>query len=285
MQTAVVLAGTLAVVMAALLAYAAVGRSRFDRRVEHSIRQLERAPVRVGETPIRASDLADLPAPIARYLEFAGVVGKRPIARAHVTQSGEFRLDPDGHWMSMVATQHYTANPPRFVWDATIDVISGIPFRVRDGYTEADSQMLGTLAGAIPVVDAAGPEIEQGSYMRFLGEGAWLPTVFLEDYIAWDPIDVDRARLVSTRGDIDVSAVCHVDEQGALRRFEGPRYFERGGTYRMETWYGRYDEYTEVDGFRVPTRCVAAWDLADGSFDYVRVSTQRFDFEGRDSRS
>ena len=155
----------------------------------------------------------------------------------------------------------------------------GIPFRVQDHYAAGDSRMLGTLAGAVPVVDATGPEIDQGSFLRFLGEGAWFPSVFLEDYIAWEPLDADRARMRARSGDLEVTAVCHFDERGALRKFTAERYFESGGHYTLQPWFGVHDDYIEVDGFRVPTRSAAGWDLEEGEYEYVRLAVDRFEFE------
>ncbi len=262
-----------------LAVFVAVARRRFDRRVSEATEELRREPTRVSETPVTEVDLERLPEPIRRYLRFAGVVGRRRIARAHLTQSGRFRLGPDKRWMPFEARQHFTVCPPRFVWDASIEMMPALPFRVHDQYDGAESRMRGTLGGAIPVVDATGREIEQGSYMRYLGEGAWFPSVFLESYVSWEPIDETSARLTAETDDISVSAVCRVDEKGALREFTGERYFDRNGDATLETWYGHHDGYTDIEGFRLPTESTAGWRLDDGSFDYVEVSVEEVDFE------
>ena len=280
METTLVILTTAAAIAVVLFIYAAIGRNRFDRQTDAAIRQLERAPVRVDPAPVTEADLEELPDPIARYMRLAGVVGRAPIARAHLTQTGEFRLGPDSDWIALTATQHYTADPPRFVWDATIDVFPGVPFRVQDHYAAGDSRMLGALAGAVPIVDAEGPEIDQGSFLRFLGEGAWFPSVFLADYISWEPIDSNRARMIARSGDLEVAAVLTIDDRGALRRFTAERYFESGGTYTLQPWFGVHDAYVEVDGFRLPTRSAAGWDLEDGTYEYVRLAVDRFEFEG-----
>ena len=59
--------------------------------------------------------LADLPAPVQRYLDYTGVVGKPWVNTVTLKQTGRFRQGLDRPWMPMVAEQSYTTNPPGFV--------------------------------------------------------------------------------------------------------------------------------------------------------------------------
>lgn len=279
MQILLTIVALLGVLLLAFAALTTIGRRHFDRRSSAAVEELTRQPSRAAERPITAADLSELPEPIARYLRFADVVGGRRIAGARLEQTGEFRRGSDGSWMSMEATQHVSTNPPGFVWNATIEMMPVVPFRVRDQFRDGTGRMLGTVAGTFPVVDASGPELDQGTLMRFLGEAAWYPTVFLEDFVSWESIDENRARLVAEVGGTEVSAVCHFDGDGAFRKFGGERYFEREGEYTLESWFGTHSQYREIDGLKVPTRSSASWDLDDGAFEYVRLDVRNVDFE------
>lgn len=279
MQILLTLLALFGVLLLAFAALTAIGRRQFDRRTSAAVEELTSQPSRVVEMPVTAADLSELPDPIARYLRFAGVVGRRRIAGARLEQTGEFRRGADGSWMSTEATQHVSTNPPGFVWDATIEMMPAVPFRVRDQLRGGRGRMLGAVAGTFPVVDASGPELDQGTLMRFLGEAVWYPTVFLDEYVSWESIDENRAHLTARVDDTEISAVCHVDEEGALRKFAGERDFECDGDYTLESWFGTHAEYREVDGLMVPTKSSASWELDEGTFEYVRLDVREIDFE------
>ncbi len=60
--------------------------------------------------------VADLPAPIRRYLERVLEPGQAPVERVERAQAGEFRLgDAQSLWRPFEATQVYTVSPPGFV--------------------------------------------------------------------------------------------------------------------------------------------------------------------------
>jgi len=257
----------------------AVSRRRFVSRIERELGELRAAAEPSDAESITEADLDVLPEPVRRYLRFAGVVGRPRFSHARLRQDGEFRIGPDKPWLPLHATQELTARPPGFLWDARIELSPHAAFWIRDRYLEGRGHMYGTLAGVLPIIDEAGTRIDQGSYLRFLGEGSWMPTVFLEDYVDWEPIDDRSARLVShvdrdgaDPNDRRVQAVVHFDEEGALTRIVAQRYYStRGEEPRLETWTGRHSDYIEVDGVRIPSRSTAAWSLDEDEFEYVRI--------------
>src|SRR5919205_1010103 len=67
--------------------------------------------------------------------------------------AGEFQRSPGGGWSPFTAEQHFTIDPPGFVWDAEIRMLPLVPMRVRDGYVGGAASMLGSIGGLVPTVD------------------------------------------------------------------------------------------------------------------------------------
>jgi hypothetical protein len=56
-----------------------------------------------------------------------------------VQWDGEFRTRPNATWSRFIANQHFTVDPPGFVWDATINMGPLLPVRVCDGYIAGEA--------------------------------------------------------------------------------------------------------------------------------------------------
>jgi Family of unknown function (DUF6544) len=67
--------------------------------------------------------------------------------------------------------------------------------------------MFGKIAGLFTVFDARGPELDQGTMMRYLNEMTWFPIALLSDYVTWQAVDdlsfdvtfTDQGRSVTAR--------------------------------------------------------------------------------------
>jgi hypothetical protein len=51
-----------------------------------------------------------------------------------------------------------------------------------------------------------------------------------------------------------------------------------GGKAVLTPWTGRYGDYREIDGFRVPTSVEVAWELEQGAFSYARFRVTALEF-------
>ena len=79
--------------------------------------------------------------------------------------------------------------------------------------------------------------------------------------------------------DITASAVLQVNEQGQVTSLSAQRYKEEHGHYLLTPWSGRYDEYQEVDGMRIPTRIEITWHLASGEFTWFRCKVTEIEYD------
>jgi uncharacterized protein DUF6544 len=97
----------------------AAGNRAFARLVRRDVQALQAraAPARAGV--VTEEMLTDLPEPVARYLRYTGVVGKPFAGTIQLHQKGKMRPPTGGPWMALDAEEHYSVQPPGFVWAGT----------------------------------------------------------------------------------------------------------------------------------------------------------------------
>jgi hypothetical protein len=220
---------------------------------------------------IRDHHLADLPAPVRRYLTHAGVIGKPWIDTVSVKYTGKFRTGADRRWMSIRVHQVYTTNPPGFLWKARFK-IAGLPLMFgSDLYKAGHSHMHGKLLGLFTVVDGRGTEVDQGTRVRYLQEMTWFPIAYLGKNITWQAVDDHAADVTLHDHGKSVSARMYFDDAGRLLTFIAQRYGEFDGRYSIRTWTTPTTEYGVFGGLNLPAGGMGVWQLPTGDVPYVDV--------------
>lgn len=267
-------------VMAGAAGALVIGMRSWDRTTEGMVDRLaaERHPA--GGSTFQTDDLAGLPSPVVRYFEYALTVGQPLIRGARVEHTGEFRGSLDADWSPFRSVQHYSADPPGFVWDARIDMVPVAGVRVRDSYLDGRAAMEGRVAGLIPVVSQEGSdELASGALHRFLAEAAWLPTALLpREGLWWEAVDDSTARVTLTDSGITVSLDVHFGSAGEIVRVEAERYRDVDGKGVLTPFVGRFTDYAEVEGIRIPLAGEVEWILAKAPLSYWRGRIEQVEY-------
>lgn len=255
------------------------GYLRFKREGHQLVNALF-AEAAQKEEVVTPAMLEGLPAPVQRYLRYSGVVGKPMVSTVRLKQRGRIRQDEDSAWIPLQAEEYYTVSPPAFVWQAGGEMM-GVPLmRIRDSYVEGKGQMLITVDGLLTVGDMRGAEMDQGSMMRYLNEMVWFPAAFLNDYISWEAIDDQSARVVMSDRGRQISAVMTFDDEGRMRNFTAERYRDNGdGTADLVLWSTPMTAYGEFEGVRVPVRGSGVWHLPAGDLTYVELEILEVEYD------
>jgi len=270
---------TVALVFSSALCALQLGLRRFDCLVKRDVEALlARATTTAGEAVVTEEMLKDLPEPVRRYLKHTGIVGKPSVDTVYLEQKGQMYLGSKQGWVPLDAEEHYTVQPPGFVWDVTIHK-GPLPIaRGRDTYAGGEGRMLIKAGSLFTVVDDKGPEMDQGSMMRYLSEMIWFPTAFLDDNISFEPIDDESARVTLTDGGKSVSATMYFDEEGKVTDFVAKRYRTVEGGYDLETWSAPVYEYGELAGVKLPLRGGAVWNLPEGDLKYADITITHLEY-------
>jgi len=215
---------------------------------------------------VRATDMAQLPAPVKRYFEHVLTPGQAPIRSAHYRQRGELRTDIEStRWMPFEA--HHTAVPPArgFLWDARVVPLPALPklhLRMRDAYAAGKGAGRISLQSAITLdEESASAEMHSGALMRYLAEAVWYPTALLPQAgVQWKAIDEYRALASLTHAGMSVSLEFRFNEIGEVVGIYTPGRWRRVGKgFLRAPWEGHFVDYGEVAGMRIPMTGEVGW--------------------------
>lgn len=253
-------------------------RYLFNRRTRDEASSLLETVARRPTEPISEAQLEELPAPVARYLTYAGVVGRAPLRTARVRQTGMLRQTRGQDWTRFDATEYYAAAPPGYVWSAELDAYALLPMDVRDYYIRGRGATEGRVAGLFTVNEGRGDAIDQSAAIRMLNQLVFFPTAFLEPYVRWEPVDDVSARVFMKHWDGEISALCYFARDGRMVDFVAERCRVTDEGASLTDWRTPFREWREVDGFRIPTSISAIWILEDGEFEYVRTDVEDVEY-------
>lgn len=275
-------------VVVGFVALAAYGSSRWADGTRELRARLVPTSGTINVRTIDFRELADLPAPVQQYLRSVLVEGSRMVAAVRVRHVGEFNMSETGdQWKSFVSDQLVTIHPPGFDWDARIRIIRGVPIRVHDAYVEGDGVLHAAVLGLFPVVSLRGKgEIAEGELMRFLAEAAWYPTALLPSQgVRWTQVGAQAARAELADGEVSVKLIFRFNNQNLIESVEAE---SRGRVVRKQPvptpWGGRFWDYQQRGGMRVPLRGEVAWLLPGGAKPYWRgrITNLEYQFASRE---
>lgn len=220
---------------------------------------------------VRHDVIEHLPPPVRRSLERCGVVGTEVPTSVVVRQRGRIRTDEDARWLRFAALQEYQVDPPGFVWNASLKIGGITVGKAIDTLVDGHGQMNVKLLGAFTVVDEAGPELDQGTALRWLNETMWFPAVWATEVISWEPIDDVSARASVTVGDLTVDAVFVFDDEGRLVDCRANRYLVDAERSFMAPWSTPLSDHASFGGVLLPSAGSAVWSLDDGDLEYIQI--------------
>ena len=224
--------------------------------------------------------LSALPAPVRRYFAFALSPAQQLVASAALASQGEFRLKPDGAWHEFTASQHYTAAPRAFLWEASINVAPFVNVRVADRYIGGEGAISARAASLLPVVNERGtPELAAGELLRYLAETVVMPTALLPSSgVVWRAMgDTSAVASLTDRGTA-VEATFHFGLRGEIVRVSALRFRDVRGSSVLTPWVGQFRDYRSVQGMMVPMVGEVAWVLPSGIMPYYRGRTTHIQF-------
>jgi hypothetical protein len=250
------------------------GAYRWNFETQELRARLDAARVPVGPQTVNFHEVEDLPAPVRRYFRIALEDRQPMVASVRVRHTGTFNMgQTKGRWRSFTSDQKVVTRRSGFDWDGRVAMLPGVPVRVHDAYVSGEGILHASLLGLFTVVDMRGTgDVAEGELMRFFAEAAWYPTALLPSQgVRWEAVDHRSAYATLGEGDHTITMLFAFDERGLIDTVHAE---SRGRTVGDEivptAWQGRFWNYEERGGMRVPLDGEAAWLPPEGPKPYWR---------------
>ncbi|MBP8724561.1 MAG: hypothetical protein KBF37_02760 [Saprospiraceae bacterium] len=264
--------GTLANVVLLMPVLLSFGRARFEARADRETRWMFTEIQRSLSSFSSMASADSLPAPVLRWLRASGVMDRTLPLTVQMTQDLKLKMKPGQKvWYQAKASQVTSLNPPGFHWAVDAELNPFIGFLGRDQLVGGEGEMLICFNGLFKVVHARGPQIDEGTLQRFLGEMVWLPTLAMSPIVRWEPIDELSARATIHLGDSSASGTFYFDERGDFVRFSAMRFLESKPGASRYPWILDAISYKRFDGIRIPFRVTATWKLEGEDWNWLEL--------------
>ncbi len=228
-------------------------------------------------------ELGSLPAPVQRYFQTALTPGQQLVTAVDIEQVGSINMSESGDkWSPFTAKQRVVSHRAGFDWNASISVFPGVPVRIHDAYVDGEGLLHVALVGAITLASIRGtPEVTQGEFMRFVAEAAWYPTRMLpSEGATWQAVDDASAKLTMRDGATSVTLLVSFGPDNLISAIKADaRARTTAGSMVMVPWQGRFWDYTQQDGMRIPKQGEVEWLLPTGAKPYWRGQTTALRYE------
>lgn len=242
-------------------------KSIYKREVARALRECKEIPREL----LTEKDIAHLPEPVQKYLRFAKVLGRAKVDNVFIKGSGRIRSKPGGGWMKFYSEQqNFFKNPFRAFYLEAYKM--GIPAFGLHLYKDATASMVIKLLGLFKVVDARGPEMDQGETVTVFNDMCFMaPASLIDKNIAWEPIDPLHVNAVFKNGSINIRATLVFDSEGKLVNFISPDRFETtdGKLYLNYIWETPVVSYGTINGCYLPTKANVVYKHPEGDFCYL----------------
>ncbi len=271
----------LGVVAAAGAGLSALGTKRWQAKTRSLAARLAAARIDARDDPPRATprvthfdrrELVGLPEPVVRFFRTVLTDGQPMVERADIEMTGRLNLSATGvRWKPLAARQSIVAHRPGFVWDARVMLFPGVALQVVDAYLAGLGVLDVAALGLFPVASLeGGGEMARAELIRCLAELAWLPTALLPSQgVHWESIDDRAASATLIDGPLSATLQFRFSAAGPIESMRADaRAASVGKQVIMMPWEGRWSNYENHHGMRVPMRGEAAWLRPEGRRSY-----------------
>lgn len=229
---------------------------------------------------VRDADLESVPEPVARYLRYAGVVGRPAVWNMRVEMQAEMFMEPGGPPIAAASEQHNFFDQPTrlFFLDA---YMFGMPVDVLHRYSKTHATMMVRVAELFDVTDAAGDVLDTTETVTLLNDMAVMaPASLLDPRLSFRAVDERQTEVSLQNGKSHVRAVLHFGEQGELVDFVSHDRSALGqdGVFRKFRFSTPLRAYRDFGGMRLASEGDAVYDYPEGPFRYATFRIERVDY-------
>lgn len=269
--------GTIANVLILAVALTGMASRGFQQKIERETTALFQAATIRDSHIVKSEDMVHLPAPVQKWLRHTGIIGKENISSVRLKQHAQMKMKPEQeYWTDAIARQYFTIDPPAFLWEVEMKMMSVLPISGRDLFINGRGEMMIKLLSAINVVNAQGDKIDQGTIQRYLGEIVWFPSAALSPYIQWEDIDEHSAKATLNYKGKSAAGTFSFTKAGDLKQYSAMRYMNDDPD--PKEWIVTAKETSEINGIRIPVKLDATWKLETGDWTWLQIEIETIEY-------
>ena len=215
--------------------------------------------------------LENLPEPVRRYLKRALPEELSVLRTARLRYDGFFRTSLEGKWEKIRGEQYISGIHPGFVWKGRTKLFSAV-----DSFIENKGNLSVWLFSALPIVNKGGPDIDHAEVLRWLAEGALVPSNLLpSENLQWLVVNESSAIITYTFRQRMFSLLVRFNTHNEIISVEGKRPYDNKG---LQQWKGTFSNYKSIGGHYVPTALEACWIIDGVEKPYARFTVSQLEF-------
>jgi hypothetical protein len=235
------------------------------------LREARAGLARLAPVPVvTEADLAGLPAPVQQYLRFTRSVGQPRVQSYRLRFRGRIRSAPDSRWMPFDAEQQSFADQPTRLFLMRARMF-GVPVEAFHRAVDGKATMKVTLAGLLPIENAAGDEMDRAETVTLFNDMCLLaPGTLIDPRSAWEAVDATTARARFTHAGQTIAATLLFGAGGELVNFESDdrARSEADGVFTPRRFSTPARDYRDFGAVRLMSFGEARWLLPAGEFTY-----------------
>lgn len=228
---------------------------------------------------LKESDIQHLPPIVQKYLHYTGAVGKEKVLNVRIKCEGKIRFKAEDNWMNFTSEQYNFFDQPIRVFIIKA-CKKGIPAKGNNIYKEEKATFVVKIAGLFKVVDAKGPEMDQGKTVTVFNDMCCMaPASLIDKNIQWESIDSLTVKAKYTNGDITIGATLLFNEIGELVNFVSNDRFETDGkSYINNPWSTPINEYKDFNGNKLTANVSIIYYRSEGDFCYGQFIMKEIEY-------
>jgi len=223
-----------------------------------------------SEDILTEDDIAHLPLPARKYIDYSGAIGKSKPQNVRITFDAKMVSKPGASPMNATSEQYnyYGSYTRLFLMKASKMFI---PFNAFHAYIEQKATFVVRVANLFNAVDIKGEDLTTAETVTLLNDMCiFVPGSLYDKRLLWKEIDSLSCQVTLENGKFKVSAILYFNEKGELVNFVSDDRFalQDDGTMKRARWSTPVSDYKELEGRRIPTYGETIWNYPTGDFTY-----------------
>lgn len=271
--------GTIANIIILLSVIAGYGFWSFENIFNNDVAVRLGTSSKIEKILLTDKDIEYLPAPVQKYLRYAGVINKEKVNNVKIVFDVEMR-EKGKDWFKATSVQYNFFDEPTRLFYMQAKMF-GMTVPGYHRYVEAKATMDIRLFGLFSIVKQSGDIMNKTETVTLFNDMCLMvPATLIDKRIQWEPIDSLTTKAVFVNKGIIISAILYFNEAGQLINFSSDdrTAISDMKQYRFSTPIAGYKN---IYGINVMSRGEAVWHYPDGDFIYGKFNLKNIKYNLR----